>query len=106
VQLNWQAHNLILIIFNIKQTFKRPRLADSEQSRMSIDEIRLQDAQEYGPTDPNCNQHFNEQEFFDYNQYQTQADSNQLLTPSELNEINIGYQPRKTPIHRNYTQRS
>jgi len=44
--------------FNIKQTIKRPRPADSDQSRMSIDELRLQDAREYGPTDPNCNQLF------------------------------------------------
>jgi len=70
--------------FNIKQTIKGPRPADSDQSRMSIDELRLQDAQEQGPTDPNCNQHFYEQEL--NNQYQIRADSNQLMTPSELNE--------------------
>jgi len=86
VQLDLQTHNLIFNRnpfpqtqqtitnnpnSNIKQTLKRPRPADSDQSRMSMDELRLQDAQEYGPTDPNCNQHFYKQEFFGYNQYQT-----------------------------------
>jgi len=62
--------------------FKRLRPSDSEQTKMSIDELRFKDAHEYEEFPPN----YYEQQYYDYNQYH--------------GLINEGQQP--TTIHPQY----
>nr|pir gag protein - fruit fly (Drosophila ananassae) transposon Tom [Drosophila ananassae]CAA80823.1 gag protein [Drosophila ananassae] len=73
--------------FPLQQTTKRPRPSDSEQTKMSIDELRLQEAQEY---EQNYQQPY-EQEYYDYTQYQDQTYEEQCQAPINQDQAEINF---------------